>query len=172
MALPIANRPTLVEWGPLRFLIMDTPREHNLHLYIKEMKNNNVTDVVRVCEKAYSAAEVEKAGIRMHEMEFDDGDSPPGGIITDWLHLVDETFKGVKEGNPSSPAIAVHCVAGLGRAPVLVAIACIERGADPLHIVKYIRNRRRGAINAKQLMYLENYAATVSQGCLSYCTIC
>jgi hypothetical protein len=41
-------------------------QENNLHLYIRECKNHNVTDLVRVCEEYYPAAEVEKAGIKMH----------------------------------------------------------------------------------------------------------
>lgn len=53
--------------------------------------------------------------------------------------------------------IGVHCVAGLGRAPVLVAMALIEGGMAPLDSVIYIRERRRGAINARQLKYLEAY---------------
>jgi protein tyrosine phosphatase type 4A len=48
-------------------------------------------------------------------------------------------------------------VAGLGRAPVLVAMALIEAGMAPLDSVIYIRERRRGAINARQLKYLEAY---------------
>ena len=48
-------------------------------------------------------------------------------------------------------------MAGLGRAPVLVAIALIENGMRPLDAVMFIRQRRRGAINNKQLKFLENY---------------
>jgi protein tyrosine phosphatase type IVA len=60
--------------------------------------------------------------------------------------------------NNTRPCVAVHCVAGLGRAPVLVAIALVEfAGMDPVEAVAYIRQRRRGAINEKQLLYLEGY---------------
>lgn len=47
-------------------------------------------------------------------------------------------------------------MAGLGRAPVLVAIAMIEQGMEPLDAVQAIRAKRRGAINARQLHYLEH----------------
>lgn len=53
-----------------------------------------------------------------------------------------------------SGCIAIHCVAGLGRAPVLVAIALIEYGMESLQAVEFIRQQRRGAINKKQLDYL------------------
>ncbi len=43
------------------------------------------------------------------------------------------------------------------RAPVLVAIALIEGGMDPLDAVHLIRSCRRGAINSKQLSFLESY---------------
>ena len=50
--------------------------------------------------------------------------------------------------------IAVHCVAGLGRAPVLVAIALIEAGMDPLDSIENIRSKRRGAFNKPQIAFL------------------
>lgn len=80
-----------------------------------------------------------------------------------------------EENYPKKPCIAAHCVAGLGRyfyflltkrkrnpiwnyrAPVLIAIALIEEGMDPLESVAFIRKHRQGAISNKQLKYIENY---------------
>lgn len=58
-------------------------------------------------------------------------------------------------GDPMT--IAVHCVAGLGRAPVLVAIALIELGMAPLDAIEYIRDKRRGAFNKPQITFLDGY---------------
>lgn len=57
----------------------------------------------------------------------------------------------------NTPCIAVHCVAGLGRAPVLVAIALIESGMGKLDAIEYIRQKRRGAFNLRQIQYLDSY---------------
>eukprot|EP00518_Triparma_eleuthera_P013533 CAMPEP_0182474512 /NCGR_PEP_ID=MMETSP1319-20130603/25782_1 /TAXON_ID=172717 /ORGANISM="Bolidomonas pacifica, Strain RCC208" /LENGTH=147 /DNA_ID=CAMNT_0024675413 /DNA_START=105 /DNA_END=545 /DNA_ORIENTATION=- len=146
--MSIVNKPSLVEWQNLRFLIMDTPNDQNLHLYIKELEKNRITDVVRACEQTYNPEPVETAGIRVHEMAFADGEPPPDEVIQRWLDVVEERFGGKKRGDGG---IAVHCVAGLGRAPVLVAIALIEHGYDAVQAVDFIRRQRRGAINQRQL---------------------
>jgi len=71
----IGTKPTLIEVEKMRFLIMDAPRQGNLHLYIKEMRKHGVTDVVRVCEPTYQGAELQTAGICLHDMEYADGHS-------------------------------------------------------------------------------------------------
>lgn len=149
----VANKPSFIEHGHLRFLIIDAPTDVNVEAYIKEFKAHNVSDLVRACECSYSAERIIKGGVNVHDMPFPDGDPPPDGVITSWLALCKTTFA---KGNPDKRAIAVHCVAGLGRAPVLVAIALIEDGLEPLDAVGKIRSKRRGAINAKQLYYLEH----------------
>ena len=159
---PISSKPTLVEKAPMRFLIMDAPRQSNLPYYIREMKKHDVTEVVRVCEPTYvPGSEFAAAGICLHEMEYKDGSSPDKELIMSWLRLVEQTcYTGTSNSSPSSsgPCIAVHCVAGLGRAPVMVAIALIEfAGMDSVEAVSFIRNKRRGAINEKQLLYLSGY---------------
>lgn len=124
-----------------------------MEAYIREFKAHNVTELVRACECGYSADRIIKSGVAVHDMPFPDGDPPPEAIIASWLALCGRVFA---KGNAAKAAIAVHCVAGLGRAPVLVAIALIEQGLEPLEAVTAIRAKRRGAINARQLQYLEH----------------
>jgi len=88
-------------------------------------------------------------------------------IIKNWLQLVDTRLIRRRSGSPSAseeeddgpaaPTIAVHCVAGLGRAPILVAIAMIELGMANLDTVEFIRRRRRGCFNSNQIQYIDGY---------------
>jgi len=154
MAAPVvANKPSFVEHKGQRFLIIDAPTDINLEAYLKEFAAHHVVELVRACECGYSADRIVKSGVGVHDMPFADGDPPPDAVITGWLALCAKTFA---KGNPEKRAIAVHCVAGLGRAPVLVAISLIEAGMEPLDAVAAIRAKRRGAINARQLSYLEH----------------
>jgi len=187
----IGSKPTLlnVQGTAMRFLIMDAPRPSNLHLYIRECRKHHVTDVVRVCESTYSSSGLETAGISVHELPYSDGHSPPQDVLDRWLKLVSERFfrspssssavasvttaNGTNLASVSAlqPCIAVHCVAGLGRAPVLVAIALVEFARmDPVEAVVLIRQHRRGAINDKQLHWLEQYQRTGVHG-KSCCSI-
>ncbi|XP_023567709.1 protein tyrosine phosphatase type IVA 1 [Octodon degus] len=90
--------------------------------------------------------------VRADTFPFDDGAPPSNQIVDDWLNLVKVKFR-----EEPGCCIAVHCVAGLGRAPVLVALALIEGGMKYEDAVQFIRQKRRGAFNSKQLLYLEKY---------------
>ncbi|KAI9101132.1 protein-tyrosine phosphatase-like protein [Phlyctochytrium arcticum] len=163
----LPNQPSLVEYKNMRFLIFDAPSDRTLPMYLGELEKQNVTDVVRVCDPTYEKKFMEEHNIKVHDWPFPDGDPPPSQIVTDFLNLVSARF-----GNPQKKAssseqelvsdgpktcIGVHCVAGLGRAPVLVTMALIEAGMAPLDAVIYVRERRRGAINARQLKFVESY---------------
>lgn len=148
--------PALIEHENLRFLIVNNPAQATLPQFIKELKKNDVKVVVRCCEPTYSIEPLTEEGIKVVDCVFDDGAPPPKNIVKQWLDLVVETF----HEQPHS-CIAVHCVAGLGRAPALVAIALIEHGMKYHAAVEFIRQKRRGAINRKQLEFLENYKPTM-----------
>lgn len=53
-------------------------------------------------------------------MEFDDGKPPPDNVIKEFLELVKNREK--------NDVFGVHCTAGIGRAPTLVAVALISVG--------------------------------------------
>jgi len=145
---------TFLESKNYRFIIMDAPTDANLPNYIEVLTKRKVRYVVRACDPTYSTAPLAKAGINVVDLPFADGDPPPDEIVTKWLKLVGQEFI---ENNEEKSSIAVHCIAGLGRAPVLVAIALVEAGMDPYDAINFIRKKRRGAINARQLKYLEHY---------------
>jgi len=144
--------PSMIEFKNMKFLITDKPTDATLTQYIEELRRRHVSDVVRVCESTYSSARLQAAGIACHDWAFEDGTPPPQTVIKNWLSLLSRRFAEDPNG-----CVAVHCVAGLGRAPVLVAIALMEAGLKYEEAVERIREVRRGAINAKQLQYLSEY---------------
>mmetsp|Transcript_14209 Transcript_14209/g.30013 ORF Transcript_14209/g.30013 Transcript_14209/m.30013 type:complete len:163 (-) Transcript_14209:758-1246(-) len=147
----LQNAPTLIEAGKLRFLVMDSPTSENLDMYLAATNGLNIGAWVRCCEEcSYSEDPIRARGISVYNLAFPDGEAPPKTLISKWLDLCLGYEK----------TIAVHCVAGLGRAPLLVAIALIESGCDAMEAVEIIRRKRRGAINRVQLQYLQEYKPT------------
>jgi len=144
----LQNPPSLIQSGKLRFFVMDAPTNENIDLYLKAMEGQDVSHWVRCCEAAsYDESKVTALGIERVEWSFPDGEAPPKDVIEQWLDLCFSAER----------AIAIHCVAGLGRAPLLVALALIEAGLDAMDAVELIRQKRRGAINRLQLKYLQEY---------------
>ncbi|KAM9059647.1 protein tyrosine phosphatase type IVA 1 isoform 2-T2 [Megaptera novaeangliae] len=131
------NRPAPVEitYKNMRFLITHNPTNATLNKFIEELKKYGVTTIVRVCEATYDTSLVEKEGIHVLDWPFDDGAPPSNQIVDDWLSLVKIKFR-----EDPGCCIAVHCVAGLGRAPVLVALALIEGGMKYEDAVQFIRH--------------------------------
>lgn len=161
-----APKFAVVEYGACEFLICDSPSNSSLPLYTKEFIQHNVTDVVRVCEPSYEADNLRDSGIELHDWPFADGSAaPPPTVLAAFLNLVDRRAREAKlssEGR-NVATICVHCVAGLGRAPLLVALALIEMGMRQLEAVEFVRSKRRGAFTTRQLSYINSYK---SRGCL------
>jgi len=155
----LQNPPSLIQSGNLKFFVMDAPTNENLDLYLKAMEGHEVSHWVRCCEAAsYDEAKLASLGIERIVWSFPDGEAPPQNVIGQWLDLCFSAER----------VVAIHCVAGLGRAPLLVAIALIESGLDAMEAVELIRQKRRGAINRLQLKYLQDYKPSrrkASSGC-------
>ncbi|KAI1290146.1 Protein tyrosine phosphatase type IVA 3 [Halotydeus destructor] len=144
--------PSEISYKHMKFLITDRPSDATLPTFLEELNKRNVKDVVRVCEPTYKTDLLKKDGVEVHDLQFDDGSPPPQEVVEKWFDIVKTRFN-----EDPDACVAVHCVAGLGRAPVLVALALIELGMQYEDTVEQIRQQRRGAINAKQLAYLASY---------------
>ncbi|KAI7862536.1 protein-tyrosine phosphatase-like protein [Spinellus fusiger] len=156
---PLGRMLSLIQvpHSSLRFLILDCPTESTLPYYLEEFKRCNVTTVVRCCQQTYSAAVLAEHDIQVHDLPFKDGGVPPPSVVREWLSLLEDQDPTVES------TIAVHCVAGLGRAPALVAIGLIELGMQPLDAIDYVRQKRKGAFNKPQITYLDSYKRTLNK---------
>lgn len=141
-----------IHYKDMRFIIMDRPSDATLLQLLEHFKRANVKDVIRVCEPSYKTDLLEAAGITVHDWQFDDGSPPPQEIVEKWFDLIQK-----RHDEDAASCFAVHCVAGLGRGPVMVALALMELGLEYEDTIDYIRDRRRGAFNKKQLKYLSTY---------------
>ncbi|XP_038285758.1 LOW QUALITY PROTEIN: protein tyrosine phosphatase type IVA 1-like [Canis lupus familiaris] len=126
--------PVQVPIRNMRFLTTHGPTGATLNTFIAELKKYGVTTIVRVCGATYDTALVEKEGIQVLDWPFGDGSSPSNQIVDDGLSLVNVRFR-----EEPGCCIAVHCVAGLGRTPVLVALALTEGGMKNEDAVQFIR---------------------------------
>jgi len=136
----------------MRFLITEQPQDLNMDNYIQILTEHKVTHLVCATDPTYRTDDLLKSGISVSQLAFPDGSAPTQEIVEKWLALVLKEF----QDDPNT-CIGVHCVTGLGRAPVLVAVALIELGMKYEDAIALIRNRRRGAINSKQLDFLSKY---------------
>uniref|UniRef100_A0A0N4ZWG6 protein-tyrosine-phosphatase n=1 Tax=Parastrongyloides trichosuri TaxID=131310 RepID=A0A0N4ZWG6_PARTI len=161
---------SLIQFGQMNFLITDRPNEQNMDAFIRELEYYGAKIVVRVCEQTYPTVPLTSHGISVINWEYPDGAPPPQDVINKWIELVKKTFKHphtyINEennenssinNNKLSACIGIHCVAGLGRAPVLVAIALMEAGVGYEETILAIRQKRRGAFNERQLNFLKSY---------------
>ncbi|GAA5804652.1 protein-tyrosine phosphatase-like protein [Helicostylum pulchrum] len=159
---PLGRMLTVIDCpnSSLRFLILDCPTESTLDFYMEEFMRLNVVAVVRCCQPTYSASRLTERDIQVLDLPFKDGGVPPPQVVREWLQLVErnkQIAETARDEGTIAPTIAVHCVAGLGRAPALVAIALIEMGMKPLDAIEFIRGKRRGAFNKPQIAYLDSY---------------
>jgi protein tyrosine phosphatase type 4A len=148
----IRPAPAEIEFKNMRFLITEQPHDNTMQNYIKILKDHRVSHLVCATDPTYSVDGINGEGVNFTELSFPDGSPPTPDIIEKWLMLLNKEFS----TNPDM-CVGVHCVTGLGRAPVLVAVALIELGMKYEDAVELIRKKRRGAINSRQLEFLAKY---------------
>ena len=148
-----------IEHKKCRFLISESPTNLNINKYLSILLNQNIISVVKACDLIYDQTKLKKNGITVYDLTFEDGHCPSENIIEQWLNLVNQSIA-------LNQIIAVHCMSGLGRSPVLVAIALIENGMSAMNSIELIRTKRKHAFNSKQIDFLLKYKChNRSQSC-------
>ena len=140
---------TLIKYEQTSFYISEAPSKSNLKIFNDQLKKHEIKHIVRLCDPTYDEIDL-ITDVKLHDLIFADGDQPPLDIIVNWLKLLK-----LNEG-----PILIHCMAGLGRAPTILAIGLIELKMDPFEAVKLIRYKRPGSINSNQLNFIINYKPT------------
>ena len=148
MSINIINL-AFIEYKTKRFYISQSPSNDNIRQFISSLKQHNIKHVVRLCKSTYDFRLIENEEIKFYDMEIPDGSVPTKHIIEQWNNIVDNIC--------DTEHILVHCVAGLGRSPLMVTISLINEKMDPFDAIKLIRKQRPGSINSKQLEFLVNY---------------
>eukprot|EP00835_Amoeboradix_gromovi_P001454 NODE_66_length_23959_cov_0.323009.p9 type:complete len:172 gc:universal NODE_66_length_23959_cov_0.323009:2657-2142(-) len=145
----------VIPFKNLKVVIMHCPDDAHCHWTISKLKQLQIHHVFRLCQNSYSTIPYSDAKIEIHdEIKFVDGGVPSQAQVALWFKIIDSIC--------DSETIAIHCVSGIGRAPVLTALAFIHRGMDPIESIEYIRKYRKRAFNNVQIKYLSEYGRSKS----------
>jgi protein-tyrosine phosphatase len=105
----------------------------------------DVRAVVRLSLPSYSTVELEAAGVAVVDLCFPDCTTPPPPVAVKFLMLA--------EAVPG--ALAVHCLAGLGRTGTLVGLWLMKhRGFTARAAMGWLRVVRPGSVIGQQQQYL------------------
>jgi cell division cycle 14 len=108
---------------------------------LETFEEMGVTDVVRLNSVEYDAQDFEDAGIRHHDLFFEDCTEPPGPLLAAFFGIVDA----------ARGAVAVHCKAGLGRTGTPIAVQLMQsHGFTARAAMGWLRLMRPGSVRGEQ----------------------
>jgi hypothetical protein len=121
--------------------------EHEPFEYIQEFKSLGVSDIIRLNDPSnYDGCEFTMYGFQHHENVFQDCTIPTVQVIKKFLDVCDQAIG----------AVAVHCLAGLGRTGTLISIYLMKHyGFTAREVIGYVRLMRPGSVIGPQQHLLE-----------------
>lgn len=142
----IVNSFTHIKLNGLKVFISESPSNCTIGRFINELRTRGIKHVVRLCGQTYDPSPLVDSNIIFHDLFYPNGSIPTKELLTTWNNII-------KLNEP----VLVHCVSGLGRAPVLVTISLIENKMNHDIAIQYIRKKRPGSLNSNQQKLLCDY---------------
>lgn len=114
--------------------------------YCDVFRSKGIRTVIRLNNKEYDRATLVQQGFHHHDLFFTDCSTPSDAIVDKFLRIA-ETSEG---------AIAVHCLAGLGRTGTLIAMYMMKHmDFSATEAMAWLRVCRPGSVIGPQQMYLK-----------------
>jgi protein-tyrosine phosphatase len=140
-------------------LLSGSPKPSSIENFSRFMKDKGVTDILCFFDHDYDANVFSKDNINFHDLAFRDGMSPESTLIKKFDQVIDKIMEKTNSFSESKSngimSINMQCQSGLGRAPTMLAYLLITRcGYGSGECVKFIRYRRPGVFNTKQLKWV------------------
>ncbi len=131
-----------------KYIVTSSPDSNSIYSYKNLLFKNNVTTVLRLCDQCtYDEEYLSTFNINVIHMPLKDGDVPDVETIKQWTEIISNASNG----------IAVHCKAGLGRAPLFVCIGLIlVCNMETFEAIDLVRKHIKGSLNSKQIDFLCN----------------
>lgn len=130
------------------FLVTASPTRESIDDYIIELKKRSINIVIKLNEKdLYDPIKFKQNDIEFIHMEIEDGNIPDGENILKLIEIANE-YK----------SICVHCTAGYGRAPLIMALIWIlQFNQDPHDTAIEIRKLIPKCLNKFQLQFITEF---------------
>jgi protein tyrosine phosphatase type 4A len=152
----VQQKPIIIVFGDFKYVVSPSPNPSSIYDYKDFLLSNGITTVVKLCrEKLY-----ELEDIKILDIPIDDGSVPNLQEIKEWINIIK------KEKNKVN-GIAVHCISGLGRAPLFVCIGLIKvEKMGAIDAISLVRSKIPYALNSKQLQFIFELEKTKKSCCI------
>lgn len=129
-----------------KFLITSSPDTFgDISFYSDILKTNKINSVISLIPISKKLEDFDT-----YTLHYDDGDFPPESVTNTFDKIINNIILKYNVLN-----IAIHCKAGLGRSPTIIAYFLIKYlNYQPIDAINYIRNYIPHCINTRQLTYL------------------